>query len=406
MEFKTHVLQNGIRVIHIPVNSLIAHAGILINTGSRDEDDCEHGMAHFLEHVIFKGTQKRKSYHIISRLEDVGGELNAYTTKEETCIHASFLKEDYERTIELIADILLHSTFPEKEVEKEKEVIVDEINSYKDNPSELIFDDFDELLFPKSTIGRSILGTPEILKTFTREKAEQFLLNKYYSNQMVFCTIGDISFNRLIKLTSKYFEKTPFRVGSNNRTGNFNNKIFNKEKFKKTYQTHCVIGNQAYSLKDDKRITLHLLNNILGGPGMNSRLNMSLREKNGCTYNIESNYSAYTDTGIFSVYFGTDKENLEKSLALTHKELMRIRNQKLGGIQLAKAKKQLIGQLAIASENNENLMLSIAKSLLVFDKVDTLEEINRQIEAITAEQLIEIANEILDPNNLSTLIYK
>jgi len=406
MEYFTHTLDNGIRIIHKPVSSVIAHFGLFINTGSRDEEENEHGLAHLIEHAIFKGTKKRKSYHIFSRLEDVGGELNAYTTKEETCIHASFLKNDTERALELICDLTFNSTFPEKEIEKEKEIIIDEINSYKDNPSEQIFDDFEEMIYPHDALGRNILGTPESLKKFKRADLFHFIKKNFNTDQIILCYVGDFDNLKLNKLINKYYAGFPsdFRLNCRKPVKSYN-PVF-KEEFKNTFQSHCIIGNTAYSYKDEKRLALHLLTNILGGPGMNSRLNLSLRERNGCTYNIESNYSPYIDTGIFIVYFGTDKENLEKSIRLTYKEFELLKNKKLGEIQLSKAKKQLLGQLAIASENNENLMISMGKSYMVFGKFDSLEEINNQVESITADQILNVANEILDKNRLSTIIYK
>jgi predicted Zn-dependent peptidase len=384
----------------------VAHAGLFINTGSRDEEENEHGLAHFVEHVIFKGTGKRKSFQIINRLEDVGGELNAYTTKEETCIHASFLKEDIERAIELISDLGYNSIFPEKEIEKEKEIIIDEINSYKDNPSEQIFDDFEEMVFPNDPLGRNILGTPDSLRKFERADLINFIKNNYFTDQTILCIVGDIEHSKAVKIFTKYFSHVPGHLSNRYRKLAETYKPSFREEIKNTFQAHCIIGSDAFSFSDDQRLTLHLLNNILGGPGMNSRLNMSLRERHGCSYNIESSYSPFFDSGIFALYFGTDKENIEKCLRLIFKEFDLLKNKKLGNIQLSKAKKQLIGQLAIASEHYENLMMSIGKSYLVFGKVDTLEEINRQIEAISARDLILVANEILDKNRLSTIIFK
>jgi len=406
MDYYIYTLPNGIRLIHKPVKSIIAHAGLFINAGSRDEGPDQHGLAHFIEHALFKGTQKRKPYHIISRLEDVGGDLNAYTTKEETCIHASFLRNDSERAIELISDIFFNSTFPEKEIEKEKEVIIDEINSYKDNPSELIFDDFEEVLFPESPLGRNILGTPEGLKSYSRADLLRFINENYHSDQIVLCVVGEIEKLRLIKIFHRYFENIEPRFRNSDKRQVKQYKPINTDEIKNTFQAHCVLGMPVFGFKDNRRITLHLLNNILGGPGMNSRLNMSLRERHGCTYNIESSYTPYSETGAFSVYFGTDKENLEKSIKLAHREFELIKTKKLGEIQLSKAKKQLMGQLAIASESNENQMINMGKSCLVFDKVDSMEEIYSQIEAVTALQLIEVANLVLSEKELSRVIYK
>ena len=406
MDYITHELDNGIRLIFMPTASLIAHAGLFINTGSRDEKENEHGMAHFIEHVFFKGTQKRKAYHILTRLEDVGGELNAYTTKEDTCIHASFLKEDLERAVELIADIAFNASFPEKELEKEKVVIIDEINSYKDNPSELIFDDFDEMLYPNHPLGRNILGTPKSLKKFQKKEVMQFISSNYDTQKMVFCVVGGLKFEYVRKIFVKYFSD----IHKNALELSYNPIEQYKPQFrevnKNTYQSHCILGTRTFSHQDPRRLTLHLLSNLLGGPGMNSRLNLSLRERNGCTYNIEASYTPFSDTGIFNIYFGTDKENLAKCQKLVSIELNLLKNKLLSSIQLMKIKKQLMGQLAISAEHNENMMITLGKSYLIYNKVDSLIEINTQIEAITANHLIDVANEVLDYNKFSTIIYK
>ncbi|NVO09175.1 MAG: insulinase family protein [Bacteroidales bacterium] len=406
MEFDVYTLQNGIRVIHKSSNSPVAHCSITINAGTRDELKNEYGIAHFIEHVIFKGTKKRKAYHIMSRLEDVGGELNAYTTKEETVIHATFLNDDFDRAVELIADITFRSTFPEKEIKKEKEIVLDEINSYKDNPSELIFDDFEELIYDGHPFGLNILGLKKDIKRFTRTDIQKFIDRNYNTDQIVFCSIGNISFNRVQKLAERHLGW----VTPNKRKiqrARFENYIPQTKTVKKsTFQSHCIIGNIAYDLQNPKRIGMHLLNNILGGPGLNSRLNLALREKHGYAYNVESMYNPYSDTGLFCIYFGTDKDNLEKSISLVNKELNRIMTQRLGVLQLYKAKRQLMGQLAIASDSNENLMLSVAKSYMVYNTADNLEIIYSQIEALSSSDLMEIANEVLHPNKLSTLIYR
>ncbi len=406
MEYQTYILSNGIKLIHKPVKSSVAHAGIIINTGSRDEHKEEHGIAHFIEHMIFKGTKKRKAFHVLSRLEDVGGELNAYTSKEETCIYASFMKKDYQRAFELLSDIVFNSSFPERELEKEKEVIIEEINSYLDQPGEQIFDDFEELIYENAPIGRSILGTPEKLRKLSKNTLNRFIQQHYNTDQIIVCSVGNLSFPRLVKYFEKYFINVPtaYRTWQRKKAGYYHPEI--KIIDKDTYQSHCIIGNRAYDLNDKRRTDLHLLNNILGGQGLNSRLNLSLREKNGYAYNIESNYSPYFDTGVLSIYFGTDRKNLEKSISLTYKEFDKLKTKKLGQIQLARAKRQLTGQLMRSSEINENLMLAIGKSFLVYGKVETPEEISWKIEAITASGLMEIANEILDTDQLSMLAYK
>jgi predicted Zn-dependent peptidase len=406
MELLLHTLNSGIRLVHHRIPGMVAHCGILINVGSRDETDEEHGIAHFIEHMLFKGTRKRKAYHILCRLEDVGGELNAYTTKEETAIHASFLKEDYERAIELISDITFNSVFPEKEIEKEKDVVIEEINSYLDNPSELIFDDFEELIFSNQPIGRNILGTPESVKSFTQPKVSGFISKNYNTSEIVFCSVGNISDEKILKLFKSCFEEIETNNKEQRGVKIWDYKPSTLIKKMDTFQNHCIIGNTAYNMKDNRRMGMFLLNNILGGQGLNSRLNLSLREKNGLAYNVESSYNPYCDTGIFSIYFGTDAQYLNKSTSIAMAELKKLRTSKLGTIQLSKAKSQIKGYLARGYENHESLMLSLGKSLLTFNKIETIEQIYKKIDDITSEQLLEISNDIFEPSKLSTLIYK
>ncbi|SHI76673.1 Predicted Zn-dependent peptidase [Tangfeifania diversioriginum] len=405
-EFLTHTLQNGIRLIHKPTDSPVGHLGILINTGSRDEEPEEHGLAHFIEHSVFKGTQKRRAFHILSRIEDVGGELNAYTTKEETTLFSTFLAEFYDRTAELLSDILFNSTYPEKELNREKEVIFEEINSYKDSPSELIFDEFEELVYNGHPIARNILGTPENLNRLNRRSILRFIQNNYHTDQMVISSVGKIDFGKLVKLIEKYFGVAPANTRQNGRE-RFQNYIPGIRIMEKdTFQSHCVIGNVAYDILHPKRITMVLLNNIIGGQAMNSRLNMALRERKGMAYNIESGYTAYSDTGLFNVYFGTDRENLGKATDLVLKEFKLLREKKLGTVQLRKAQKQIIGQIAISTENREDLMLTIGKSYLLFNKVEPMRTIFKKIEAITPADLMEAANEVLQPDQMSRLVYR
>lgn len=406
MDILIHTLDNGIRLVHQTIPGLVAHCGIIINSGSRDETTDDHGMAHFIEHMLFKGTKKRRAYHILSRLEDVGGELNAYTTKEETAIHASFLKDDYERAIDLISDIVFNSVFPEKEIEKEKDVVLEEINSYLDTPAELIFDDFEELIFAGQPIGRNILGSEKSVKEFSREKILSFIGKNYGADQIIFCSIGNITNEKILKLFKACFGNIPFSIKNSILSPKWEYKPASITVKKDTYQNHYVLGNLAYDLKDPRRMGMYLLNNLLGGQGMNSRLNLSLREKNGLAYNVESNYSPYSDTGIFSIYFGTDSQNLEKSISITMAELNRLCTEKLGTIQLSKAKNQIKGYLARGFENHESLMLSHGKSILVFDRIDNIEEIVKKIDLISASDLLEIANEVFEPSKLSALLYK
>lgn len=405
MDFHIFRLPNGIRFIHQYNKSAVAHCGLLINSGTRDEMVNEHGLAHFIEHVLFKGTKKRKTYHINSRLEDVGGEINAYTSKEETAIHATVLKSDFEKAVELIADIAFNSTFPDKELVKEKEVILDEINSYKDSPADLIFDDFEDLLFSGTSLGRNILGTKKHLKSFGRNSVLTFIERTYNTDQMVFSSVGKITPERAYAVVEKYFGGYSPNLRSYSREPLLPYVPFHKQLGKSTYQTHFVLGNRGYAFSDDNRIPLLLLTNILGGPAPNSRLNYTLREKHGLTYNVEAGYTPYTDTGVFTVYLGTDKSNFDRSYDLVIREMRKLQNQKLGVMQLHRAKKQVLGQLAISAESNEQLMLTNGKSLLVYNNVDKSELVNERIGAITADKLLDIANEIFDENSLSTLLY-
>ena len=404
--YETYILENGLKVIHQRISGKAAWCGLIIGVGSRDERKEEEGIAHFIEHVIFKGTEKRKAYHILSRMEDVGGELNAYTTKEDTCIYASFLPRDYDRTLELFADIVFHSVFPEKEIEKEKEVVIDEINSYKDSPSELIFDDFEELIYQGYPIGRNILGSEEAVKKLRREAILDFVRRNYRPDRMVISSIGDISFEKLVRSIRKFFggiaavrqplvRLRPVRYVPQTRVVEMG-----------TYQNHCVIGNIAYDYTQDNRLPLSLLVNILGGTGMNSRLNLNIREKYGLAYNVEASYTPYSDTGVFSVYFGCDATDLEKCIRLCRKEMAELCEVPLGQMQLKKAKAQMTGQMTLASENYENMMLSIGQSFLIYGKVDGLDTICDEVEAIGPDLLQQVARDILAPEKQTILIYK
>jgi len=384
---------------------MIAHCGIIINAGSRDEKKEEHGIAHFAEHMMFKGTIKRKPYHILSSLEDRGGELNAYTTKEETAIYGSFLKNDYNKALDIISDIIINSTFPEKELKKEKEVIIEEINSYKDSPSELIFDDFEELIYADAPIGRSILGSENSLRSFNKDMLSTFTDRNYIPGEMVLCSIGDIKDKQLIKLFEKYFGDIKEKNSQRKRIPFTGYRPVNKIISKNTWQDHCIIGNLAYDVKDKRRLAMFLLNNILGGQGLNSRLNLSLREKNGFAYNVESNYIPYCDTGVFMIYFGTEEKNRDKSINLAMKELKKLREQKLGTAQLQKAKNQMQGNIARAWESHENHMLAMGKNILLFDEMEPIESLYEKIGLLSASELLEIANEIFPEHMLSTLIY-
>lgn len=401
-----HTLPNGLRIIHEPSPSKVAYCGFAIDAGTRDEADNEQGMAHFVEHLIFKGTQKRKAWHILNRMENVGGDLNAYTNKEETVVYAAFLTEHLGRALELLTDIVFRSTFPQNEIEKETEVIIDEIQSYEDTPSELIFDDFEDMIFRNHPLGRNILGKPELLKTFRSEDAAAFTSRFYQPSNMVFFLLGDFDFRKVVRMVEKLLADIPSMAVENKRVPP---PLYVPERLvvpKDTHQAHVMIGSRGYNAYDDKRTALYLLNNILGGPGMNSRLNVSLRERRGLVYSVESNLTSYTDTGAFCIYFGTDPDDVETCLRLIYKELKRMRDVKMTSSQLAAAKKQLIGQIGVASDNNENNALGMAKTFLHYNKYESSEWVFKRIESLTPEGLLEVANEMFAEEYLSTLIYK
>lgn len=402
---ETFVFSNGIRVIHQEVSNEVAHLGVFINAGSRDELSHEFGLAHFIEHAIFKGTQKRKAYHILSRMEDVGGELNAYTSKEETCIYSSFLNIHYKRATELLADITFHSVFPEKELAKEKTVIIDEINSYKDSPSEEIFDRFEDQIFEGHPLGHDILGTPKHLKSFSNKSVSDFIQRNWNTDQMVISSVGKISLKKLIQILQPVFGDIPANLRIFERPQPQDLLTKHIEQKKKVHQSHLIVGCKAYSVHNKKRTPLILLNNLLGGPGMSSRLNLNIREKYGWTYHIESSYSMFSDSGIWSVYLGTETSYVEKCRDLVHKELQKLKNSSLGVFQLQKAKNQLIGQLAISQENNISLMLSHAKTFAIFNKIDSFKDICKKIDEVQPSTLQDVANELFTTENLSSLLY-
>jgi predicted Zn-dependent peptidase len=398
------VLANGITFIHQTTPySEVAHCGILIMAGTRNELPGEEGYAHFLEHLLFKGTTKRKPYHILNRIDAVGGEINAYTSKEETFLHCSFLSNYYERAVELLADLVQHSLFPEKEIEKEKEVIIDEIDSYLDSPGEQIFDDFEALIFRGNGLGNQILGTKKSIKSANRKKLMAFYNREYHINKMVFSSVGNINPEKLKMLLLKYFPTTEGDTAKTGKTPFVQMPAVHEVLRKNINQCHCILGAYAYPATHDKRRTLALVTNILGGPGLNSRLNMNVREKHGLTYNLEANYNMYSDTGLFHIYFGTDLKNFERSKQLILKELELMKNQKLGTLQLHSAKQQLIGQLALANESKLGVMMSLAKSKANFEQVDSLQEVFNSIQKITANEILEVANEVFDINQMSSL---
>lgn len=402
---ETHTFPNGIRVIHQEVSNEVAHLGVFINAGSRDELEHEFGLAHFIEHAIFKGTVNRKAYHILTRMEDVGGEINAYTSKEETCIYSSFIHTHYKRAAELLSDISFHSNFPEKEILKEKSVIIDEINSYKDSPSEEIFDRFEDQLFNGHSLGHDILGTTKHLKSFNSDSIQAFIQRTWNSDQIVVSSVGKIPFKKLIALLRPLFGDIPENRRAYKRPAPKAVVASQLLKKKKVHQSHLIIGCRAYSYHKKQRTPLTLLNNLLGGPGMSSRLNLNIREKYGWTYHIESSYSMFSDSGIWNVYLGTEAAYVEKCRELVLKELRKIKDTPLGKIQLQKARNQLIGQMAISQENNISLMLGHAKTFSIFNKVDSFSDICKKIEKVNEFDIMEVANELFIENNLSSLLY-
>ena len=407
MGYQTVTLPNGMRIIHEqnPIN--VAYCGYAIDAGTRDEQADEQGMAHFVEHLIFKGTRKRHAWHILNRMENVGGDLNAYTNKEETVIYSAFLKEDFLRAAELLTDIVFNSTFPQNEIEKEVEVIIDEIQSYEDSPAELIFDDFEELIFPDHPLGRNILGKPEQLRNFRSEDALRFVNRYYKPDNLIFFVQGNLDFNRIVRSMEKVTAGIPFSTTENytrQAPGPYHPRqvVLHKD----THQAHVMIGGRGYNAYDERRTGLYLLNNILGGPGMNSRLNVALREKRGLVYSVESNLTAYTDTGTFCIYFGCDLKDTDRCIELVQKELRNLRKQPLTTSRLNAAKKQIIGQIGVASDNFESNALDMAKSFLHYKQYEAKEKLFQRIESLTASYLQDIANEMFDENYLSTLIYQ
>ena len=406
MDYQVHTLSNGIRILHKPGATSISHACIIINAGSRDEAIDKSGLAHFIEHLLFKRTLKRTTNQILNRLELVGADLNAYTTKEYTCIHASFLNPHLERSLDLFEDIVFHSVFPEDEMAKEKDVILDEISSYQDQPDEAVNDDFEDLIFEGHPLGRNILGTPLSVKNFTKTDILDFCSSNYRTDEIVIGVMGNYDFKKVIKISEKIFGEIPSNTSPRKRQAinvyHPKSRIFKKP----INQAHCVIGSRSYSFHDPNKIGFLLLNNLLGGTGMSSRLNLEIREKHGIAYTIESNYTPLSDTGIFSIYFGTDTEKIQKAAKLIFKELNKLKDKALGSVQLHQAKQKFIGQIALGEENRMGLIISMAKSLLDYGKVDTLEEIFEKINAVTASQALEISNHMFDKAGLTTLLFE
>ncbi len=442
MKYNTHPLDNGLRLIHLPSDSKVVYCGYQINAGTRNEEPGEEGLAHFCEHVTFKGTERRKAWHILNCLESVGGDLNAYTNKEGTVYYSAILKEHIARAVDLLSDIVFHSVYPQAEIDKEVEVICDEIESYNDSPAELIYDEFENILFKGSSLGHNILGTAEQVRSFTTEDALRFTRKLYRPDNAIFFAYGDIDFKKLVKLvgraladddSGKLAEEdchadfsggtgfagdensitTEKSVSSVKSVGPKNYPSVGEEiagqtivMQKNTHQAHVMIGTRAYDVNDDRRMPLYLLNNILGGPGMNAKLNLALREHNGLVYTVESTMVAYGDTGTWSIYFGCDEHDIKRCLRLVRKELDRMMEKPLSDSQLKAAKKQIKGQIGVACDNRENFALDFGKSFLHYGWEKNVDCLYEQVEAITSQQIQDVARELFDKDRLITLIFK
>lgn len=458
MKYNTYTLDNGLRIIHLPSDSKVVYCGYQINAGTRNEEPGEEGLAHFCEHVTFKGTERRKAWHILNCLESVGGDLNAYTNKEGTVYYSAILKEHIARAVDLLSDIVFHSVYPQAEIDKEVEVICDEIESYNDSPAELIYDEFENILFKGSPLGHNILGTAEQVRAFKTEDALRFTRKLYRPDNAIFFSYGDIDFKKLVKLIQKALgecpkgrelacstdcksaetpteeriaEKTPTKERITEETptgetpteemeaGDANHKVqsskFNVQSKvagqtivmqKNTHQAHVMIGTQAYDVNDDRRMPLYLLNNMLGGPGMNAKLNLALREHNGLVYTVESTMVAYGDTGTWSIYFGCDEHDVKRCLRLVRKELDKFMQKPLSDAQLKAAKKQIKGQIGVACDNRENFALDFGKSFLHYGWEKNVDRLYEQVDEITAAQIQAVAQELFDKDRLTTLIFK
>ena len=433
MKYNTYTLDNGLRIIHLPSDSKVVYCGYQINAGTRNEEPGEEGLAHFCEHVTFKGTERRKAWHILNCLESVGGDLNAYTNKEGTVYYSAILKEHIARAVDLLSDIVFHSVYPQAEIDKEVEVICDEIESYNDSPAELIYDEFENILFKGSPLGHNILGTAEQVRSFTTEDALRFTQKLYRPDNAIFFAYGDIDFKKLVKLIQKALGECPKgrelacsadcksaeTPTEEMEAGDANHKVqsskFNVQSKvagqtivmqKNTHQAHVMIGTRAYDVNDDRRMPLYLLNNMLGGPGMNAKLNLALREHNGLVYTVESTMVAYGDTGTWSIYFGCDEHDVKRCLRLVRKELDKFMQKPLSDAQLKAAKKQIKGQIGVACDNRENFALDFGKSFLHYGWEKNVDRLYEQVDEITATQIQAVAQELFDKDRLTTLIFK
>ena len=422
MKYNTYTLDNGLRIIHLPSDSKVVYCGYQINAGTRNEEPGEEGLAHFCEHVTFKGTERRKAWHILNCLESVGGDLNAYTNKEGTVYYSAILKEHIARAVDLLTDIVFHSVYPQAEIDKEVEVICDEIESYNDSPAELIYDEFENIIFKGSPLGHNILGTAEQVRSFKTEDALRFTRKLYRPDNAIFFAYGDFDFKKLVRLLKKSFLSEERRVKSEKFNSpeaqaqfNIQHSTFNTQHSfegqtivmqKNTHQAHVMIGTRAYDVNDSRRMPLYLLNNMLGGPGMNAKLNLALREHNGLVYTVESTMVAYGDTGVWSIYFGCDEHDVKRCLRLVRKELDKFMQKPLSEAQLKAAKKQIKGQVGVACDNRENFALDFGKSFLHYGWEKNVDRLYEQVDEITAEQIQAVAQELFDKDRLTTLIFR
>ena len=413
MKYNTYTLDNGLRIIHLPSDSQVVYCGYQINAGTRNEEPGEEGLAHFCEHVTFKGTERRKAWHILNCLESVGGDLNAYTNKEGTVYYSAILKEHIARAVDLLSDIVFHSVYPQAEIDKEVEVICDEIESYNDSPAELIYDEFENILFKGSPLGHNILGTAEQVRAFKTEDALRFTQKLYRPDNAIFFAYGDIDFKKLVRLLQRALadDESVVKLAEEKLPKNYppvGDGIAGQTIVmqKNTHQAHVMIGTRAYDVNDDRRMPLYLLNNMLGGPGMNAKLNLALREHNGLVYTVESTMISYGDTGTWSIYFGCDEHDVKRCLRLVRKELDKFMQKPLSDAQLKAAKKQIKGQIGVACDNRENFALDFGKSFLHYGWEKNVDRLYEQVDEFTATQIQAVAQELFDKDRLTTLIFK
>jgi predicted Zn-dependent peptidase len=401
-------LSNGLRIVYLPSDSTVSYCGLAVRAGTRDEAAGQSGLAHFVEHMLFKGTARRSSKHILNRMETVGGELNAYTTKEETFLYSVCLSDDACRAIELLGDLAFHSQFPAAEIGKEREVVLDEIRSYEDNPAETIFDEFENRLFRDSVLGRPILGTEATLRALTSDACRAFSDAWYRPENMVFFFLGRMPWKKLVRLAERHLSEAKGSNGSVQRARIRPEGVpaVRERVDKGLHQSHVVLGSRGYGLHDEKRIGLYLLNNLLGGPGMNSRLNLSMREERGLVYSVDASVVSYSDVGMFSVYFGCDAESVPACVRLVHKELRRLRDRALTSSQLRAAVKQMKGQMGVSADQRESVALALGKSVLHYNRYEGLPEMFARLDALTPSALLEIANEVFDESLLFELIFE